>query len=326
MVLDDEGAHVAERLGLDVVLDELPESGSAVDVGAAPLRLRASEDPEPHQATPFCLAALRAACIFSTSVFGMSVAMTPSLAHGARLRRSLPYRAPTSSPEADGSPIPGVISTAAVEIGFFFWPFTVDLTLRMAAAERFGWDMIGVADTPGNAMDPWVAATLVAEHTRRPKVAVCVTNLVTPHPAVTAAAIASLDLLSRGRAVLGVGAAHSGTKNLGVKGSSAAALAEGVTVIKQLLTGQPADYRGGTAHLPWVTHAPRVFQAASVPTSLAAAGAAADGVFINYGLDAVSLRVSAGHGARGAEVGGRAAGDLGGWQIACPDRHLGRGV
>jgi len=253
--------------------------------------------------------------------------MTPSLAHEARLRRSLPYRAPTSSPEADGSPIPGVISTAAVEIGFFFWPFTVDLTLRMAAAaERFGWDMIGVADTPGNAMDPWVAATLVAEHTRRPKVAVCVTNLVTRHPAVTAAAIASLDLLSRGRAVLGVGAGHSGTKNLGVKGSSAAALAEGVTVIKQLLTGQPADYRGGTAHLPWVTHAPRVFQAASVPTSLAAAGAAADGVFINYGLDAVSLRVSAGHVARGAESVGRPADDLEVWQIACLDCHLERDV
>src|SRR2546427_4672641 len=105
-----------------------------------------------------------------------------------------------------------------------------------------------------------------------------------------------------------------------------AALAEGVTVIKQLLTGQPADYRGGTAHLPWVTHAPRVFQAASVPTSLAAAGAAADGVFINYGLDAVSLRVSAGHVARGAESVGRPADDLEVWQIACLDCHLERDV
>ena len=95
---------------------------------------------------------------------------------------------------------------------------------------------------------------------------------------------------------------------------------------KLALTGQPADYRGGTAHLPWVTHAPRVFQAASVPKSLAAAGAAADGVFINYGLDAVSLRVSAGHVARGAESVGRPADDLEVWQIACLDCHLERDV
>ena len=57
-----------------------------------------------------------------------------------------------------------------MEVGFFYWPFSVELTMKMAAAaERYGYDMIGVADTPGNAMDPWVTAALVAEHTRRPK-------------------------------------------------------------------------------------------------------------------------------------------------------------
>jgi 5,10-methylenetetrahydromethanopterin reductase len=215
----------------------------------------------------------------------------------------------------------------AVEIGFFFWPFTVDLTLRMAAAaERFGWDMIGVADTPGNALDPWVAATLVAEHTTRPKVALCVTNLVTRHPAVTAAAIASIDRLSHGRAVLGIGAGHSGTKNLGTKSSSPAALAEGVTLVKRLLTGRSADHQGGTAHLPWITRAAPVFQAASVPGSLAAAGSAADGVFVNYGLDAASLRASADHIARGAGSAGRSIDDLEVWQIACLDCHAERDV
>ena len=214
-----------------------------------------------------------------------------------------------------------------MEIGFFFWPFGVDLTLRMAAAaEQFGFDMVGVADTPGNAMDPWIAATLVAEHTTRPKVAVCVTNLVTRHPAVTAAAIASVDVLSHGRAVLGVGAGHSGTRNLGVKGSSPAALRDGVTFIKQLLTGRPAEHGGGTAHLPWVTHAPAVFQAASVPRSLEAAGAAADGVFVNYGLDASSLRASAEHVAQGARSAGRTVDDLEVWQIACLDCHHDRDV
>src|SRR5262249_11484047 len=68
-----------------------------------------------------------------------------------------------------------------MEIGFFFWPYDVALVKAMAeAADGFGYDMVGIADTPGNAMDPWVATTLLAAQTRRARVAVCVSNLVTP--------------------------------------------------------------------------------------------------------------------------------------------------
>jgi len=95
---------------------------------------------------------------------------------------------------------------AAMEVGFFFWPYTPDLVRRMAtAADRYGFDLIGIADTPGNAMDPWVAATMVAEATERSRLAICVSNLVSRHPAVSAAAIASLDLLAPNRAILGLG-------------------------------------------------------------------------------------------------------------------------
>src|SRR3989442_4032233 len=111
--------------------------------------------------------------------------------------------------------------------------------------------MIGVADTPGNAMDPWVAATLVASRARRARVALCVTNLVTRHPAVSAAAIASIDLLAPGRAVLGVGVGHSRTRNLGASSLPPDELEEGVGFVRELLRRRPASYRGGTPHLPW---------------------------------------------------------------------------
>src|SRR4029450_6745603 len=66
-----------------------------------------------------------------------------------------------------------------MEIGFFFWPYDVALVGAMAkAADAFGYNMVGIADTPGNAMDPWVATTLLAARTRRARVAVCVGNLV----------------------------------------------------------------------------------------------------------------------------------------------------
>ncbi len=214
-----------------------------------------------------------------------------------------------------------------MQVGFFYWPFNIDLTRRLAAAaERYGYDMIGVADTPGNAMDPWVSATLVAQETRHPKVSICVTNLTSRHPSATAAAIASLDLVCGGRAILGIGAGNSGTKNLGLGGSKAEQLKEGVTFIRLLLQGKPATYNGATAHMPWVKRAPPVFQAASLPRSLESAGEVADGIFANYGLDAESLRGSAGHVTRGLVRAGRDANDIELWQIACLDCHEDRNV
>src|SRR5262245_25581078 len=153
-----------------------------------------------------------------------------------------------------------------MQVGFFFWPYTSELCERLAErADRYGYALIGIADTPGNAMDPWVSAAIVARSCRRARVAICVTNLLTRHPAVSAAAIASLDQLANGRAVLGIGAGHSGTKNVGLAKSNAKQLAEGVTFIKTLLAGRPAALGPAAAHLPWVRRAPPVFLAASHP-------------------------------------------------------------
>jgi len=207
-----------------------------------------------------------------------------------------------------------------MEIGFFFWPYDVALVRAMAAAaDRFGYAMVGIADTPGNAMDPWVAATLVAAETRRARVALCVSNLATRHPAVSAASIASLDLLVPGRAVLGIGVGHSGTRNLGVPSPAPSELEDGVTFIQTLLRGEPASYRGGSAHLPWVTRSSSVFLAASHPRSLRAAGATADGVFINYGLSAENVRESETIVIESATAAGRDPDDVERWQIACLD-------
>ena len=210
-----------------------------------------------------------------------------------------------------------------MEIGFFFWPYDVALVRAMAeAADTLGYDMVGIADTPGIAMDPWVATTILAESVRRARVSVCVTNLVTRHPAIAAASIASIDLLAPGRAVLGIGVGHSGTRNLGAPSLPAGELADGVTFIKELLRGRPAPYRGGTAHLPWVKRPSPVFLAASHPRSLKAAGAHADGVFINYGLAADNVVESEGTVASAARAAGRNPDEVEIWQIACLDCGL----
>src|SRR5271169_5142862 len=131
-----------------------------------------------------------------------------------------------------------------------------------------------------------------------------VTNLLTRHPAASAAAIASLDHVSNGRAVLGIGAGHSGTRNVGLAKSSAEELAQGVTFIKTVLAGRPASLGAATAHLPWVKRAPPVFLAASHPRPLRAAGRTADGVFANFGLGADNIRASQAHIIAGANDAG----------------------
>ena len=214
-----------------------------------------------------------------------------------------------------------------MHVGFFFWPYSVDLCEKLAErADRYGYAMIGIADTPGNAMDPWVAATIVARASRQARIALCVTNLLTRHPAVTAAAIASLDQVSSGRAVLGIGAGHSGTRNVGLAKSNAKELAEGVTFIKTLLDGKPASLGAAGAHLPWVKRAPPVFLAASHPGPLQAAGRTADGLFVNFGLGADNMRASRREIAKGAIAAGRSPEKIEVWQIAALDCHEDRDI
>jgi 5,10-methylenetetrahydromethanopterin reductase len=207
-----------------------------------------------------------------------------------------------------------------MKVGFLFWPFTPDLVRAMAgAADRYGYDMIGIADTPGNAMDPWVAATMVAEATAYSRIALCVTNLVSRHPAVSAGAIASLDLLAPGRVILGLGAGHSGTRNLGISSSAVGELDAGTEFIRTLLTGAPASWRGGAAQLPWAARRCPVFLAASGPRALDAAGRSADGAFINYGLREENLAQSQAAVRAAAEAAGRDPQGIEIWQMAALD-------
>jgi 5,10-methylenetetrahydromethanopterin reductase len=207
-----------------------------------------------------------------------------------------------------------------VQCGFFFWPYTPEYTIRMARlAEEFNYHMVGIADTPGNAMDPWVALTLVASHTRRARVSMCVTNVVTRHPAVTATAIASVDLVSAGRAILGVGAGHSGVINFGGAPASPQTLREAVAFIKALLNGERASYGPATIQLPWLRRRVPVYVAASGPTALRMAGAAADGAFVNYGLQSQLVAQTEALIQNGAEGTGRNGSNLEVWYIACLD-------
>jgi len=198
----------------------------------------------------------------------------------------------------------------APRFGFFFWPYEPALVERMARlGEEQGWDLVGVADTPGNAMDCWVALAQAAMVTRRVRLASCVTNLETRDPAITVGAATSIDRLSSGRFVLGVGAGHSGVANVGHRATTPAALREGLRRLRGALDG---DGSASKRSVP-------VYAAASGPAALRTAGAVADGAFVNYGLGAAEVAHARGLMAAGAAEAGRDHGVLDTWFIACLD-------
>ncbi|MBI2203873.1 MAG: LLM class flavin-dependent oxidoreductase [Candidatus Rokubacteria bacterium] len=209
---------------------------------------------------------------------------------------------------------------AEPRFGFFFWPYAADYTTRMASlGERRGWDLVGIADTPGNAMDVWVALALAATKTERVPLAACVTNLESRHPAITAGAAASTDELSGGRLILGVGTGHSGVVNVGSKATAPGAFRDGVAFMRALLAGERATLDGAPVQLPRVTRRVPVYTAASGPGALRTAGAAADGVFVNYGLGAEHVAHARALIADGARKAGRNPDEIDVWWIAALD-------
>jgi 5,10-methylenetetrahydromethanopterin reductase len=196
----------------------------------------------------------------------------------------------------------------APRFGFFFWPYEPGLVARMVRlGEEQGWDLVGIADTPGNAMDVWVALAQAAMLSTRVTLASCVTNLATRDPAITAGAAASLDRLSGGRFVLGIGAGHSGVVNVGHRPTPPGPLREGLARVRALLAGEVASSH---RRVP-------VYAAASGPAALRAAGATADGAFVNHGLGPTEVAEARARLAEGAAERGATALDT--WFIACLD-------
>src|SRR5262245_18164727 len=84
-------------------------------------------------------------------------------------------------------------------------------------AEELGYDGIWIADSQSVFRDGYLALAASALQTSRMVLATGVTNPVTRHPATIAGAVATLDELSGGRAVLGIGVGESAVRTVGLR-------------------------------------------------------------------------------------------------------------
>jgi 5,10-methylenetetrahydromethanopterin reductase len=85
----------------------------------------------------------------------------------------------------------------------------------------------------------------LAAHTSKVLLGPCVTDPYARHPALTAMAIATLDEISGGRAILGIGAGISGFAELGIeRRKPARAISESIELVRALLRGETVDFDG----------------------------------------------------------------------------------
>jgi len=169
------------------------------------------------------------------------------------------------------------------------------------AADRLGLDLVTTNDhihagnshaQPRAAFESWTLLTWIGALTRRVNLAVCASCVAFRPPIVLAKMAESLDRLTHGRLVLGLGAGSGGpdgremtTLGLAVSDPAGqlASLREAVEVIRAAWTRPDVDYHGSVFQLHGANLEPKaarqipIWLGATGPRALALAGRIADG-------------------------------------------------
>lgn len=151
-------------------------------------------------------------------------------------------------------------------------------------AEANGWDGFFLWDhihwtrlTPSQppTLDPWVALAAIAAATERIRIGTMITPVARRRPWKLARETVTLDHLSAGRLILGVGLGHPPEEEFGALGEPAGdrvrarRLDEGLDVLAGLWSGEPFSYQGEEYTLRDVTFLPKPVQQPRIPVWVA---------------------------------------------------------
>lgn len=179
--------------------------------------------------------------------------------------------------------------------------------VRMAGqAEELGYGGVWVADSHSVMRDAYCVLAILATQTNALRLASGVTHTVTRHPVVLANSWATLQELSDGRAVCGIGVGESSVRNLGLRPEKLAVFEEKVRIIRALMRGERTEYEGKEIHMGWASKIDvPVVMACSGPKSLRLGGRIADGVLFQVGSDPRLAQYALDNIRAGAEEAGR---------------------
>jgi 5,10-methylenetetrahydromethanopterin reductase len=177
-----------------------------------------------------------------------------------------------------------------MRFGIEFVPFlsTLDIAYYSRIAEELGFNNIWITDHYNN-RNVYVTLTHVALWTYKITIGAGVTNPYHINPAVIASSIATIDEISGGRTVLGIGAGDKTTlADLGIEREKAlSAVRETVQLVRQLWAGKAVKHEGEVFKMPnaklgfKIGHILPIYVAAQGPKMTELAAEIGEGVLIN---------------------------------------------
>jgi 5,10-methylenetetrahydromethanopterin reductase len=157
---------------------------------------------------------------------------------------------------------------------------------RAKCAEELGYDGIFLGESHLSSLDSFQTLASCAMLTRRMVLGIAVTNMVFRHPTVLAGAAASLNEISKGRAILGLGTGDGPVYSQGLKATRLKDFEAGVRLIRDLVRGQYASFPNGKIGIGFTINRPApIYVSAEGPKGLELAGRSADGVILGTGFD-----------------------------------------
>jgi 5,10-methylenetetrahydromethanopterin reductase len=156
---------------------------------------------------------------------------------------------------------------------------------RAQRVEALGYDGIFLGESHLSSIDSFQTLASCAMLTKRVLLGIAVTNMVFRHPTVLAGAAASLNEISKGRAILGLGTGDGPVYSQGRKATPLAEFEKGVATIRDLVRGKPITFPTGNVGIGFNVCPVPIYVSAEGPKGLQLGGRSADGVIHGTGFD-----------------------------------------
>src|SRR5262245_2489516 len=128
----------------------------------------------------------------------------------------------------------------------------------MQVAERNGFDFGWTYDSHVLWQEPYPLLTLAAVNTERPHLGLNGTNPGTREPTVTASAFATLQDISGGRMIMGIGRGDSARRTIGLQPVKVAEFESSCRMMRDLMNGRPVEWNDTEIELKWAKDRPQI--------------------------------------------------------------------
>src|SRR3954465_3473562 len=189
-------------------------------------------------------------------------------------------------------------------------------------AEDHGFEYSWTYDSHILWQDSYATLPLVAAATEQIKLGHCVTNPGIRDPTVTASWYATMQDVSNGRMIMGIGRGDSSRRVVGLKPVKVAEFEARLRMMKELMNGREVEWSGKELELKWAQGRPEIplHVAGYGPRALGVAGRVGDGVIIQL-ADPQIIQWIMGTARAAAEEAGRDPDAL--QFIVCAPSHIG---